>query len=351
MTNAKDRSNRMKSLFANVDRAELEKHIPSPAAAVGRPSTSGSMSGAVKSMQQTFSAVELENERLRTQLQSGESGIELDPADIIPAFVRDRMDFEDSPEFAGFVDGIRREGQKLPILVRPLPDQPGRYQIAYGHRRHRACQIIGIPVRAVVAPLTDEELVVAQGIENAERANPSFIEQAMYAVDLKKRGFTRETIARALGRNEEKGLAYISMLTATASALPEALVRKIGPAPAIGRPKWEKLGSFFNDQKLPAEINSALNGLVGSEKFLSLTTDERFLAALRILDRPSRSENEKATGEIDLGHGVVVTTKRTSKAMQISIPHAPAPGLSSWLVERLPALMEEFKRSNEARNS
>lgn len=168
MTNAKDRSNRMKNLFGNVDRAELEKHIPSPVADKSRTHAPGT-SGAVKSMQQTFSAVEAENERLRAQLQSAEIAVELDPANVDPAFVRDRMDFEDDPEFLNFVEGIRREGQKLPILVRPLPDRPGHYQVAYGHRRHRACQILGIPVRAVVAPLTDEELVVAQGIENAER--------------------------------------------------------------------------------------------------------------------------------------------------------------------------------------
>ncbi len=93
MTNAKDRSNRMKNLFANVDRAELEKHIPSPAADKSKPHAAG-MSGAVKSMQQTFSAVEAENERLRAQLQSAEVAVELDPAHIIPAFVRDRMDFD-----------------------------------------------------------------------------------------------------------------------------------------------------------------------------------------------------------------------------------------------------------------
>ena len=53
MTNAKDRSNRMKSLFGNVDRAELEKHLPAPAGDKARPNPSD-MSGAVKSMQQSF---------------------------------------------------------------------------------------------------------------------------------------------------------------------------------------------------------------------------------------------------------------------------------------------------------
>ncbi|MGO7888607.1 plasmid partitioning protein RepB, partial [Rhizobium ruizarguesonis] len=58
MTNAKERSNRMKSLFANVDSAELAKKISAgPAVKVG--------AGAVKSMDRAFVAVEEENERLR----------------------------------------------------------------------------------------------------------------------------------------------------------------------------------------------------------------------------------------------------------------------------------------------
>jgi ParB family chromosome partitioning protein len=333
----------MKSLFANVDRAELEKHLPSPALDKSRPNSSG-MSGAVKSMQQSFSAVEAENERLRAQLQSAETAVELDPATIVPSFVRDRMDIEGNPQFPQFVEGLRTEGQKLPILVRPMPDRANAYQVAYGHRRLRACQILGIPVRAIVMPLTDEQLVVAQGIENTERENLSFIEQALFAVELKKRGFPRETIAKALGRSEEKGLAYISMLTSTASALPEELVRKIGPAPSVGRPKWEKLGSFFEDQKLPAKANSAVNGLVASERWQAQSTDERFAAVLRVLDRPVPAEKPRAT-EVDLGDGLSVTTKLTPKATQISIPHAPAPGLSAWLLDRLPELVEEFRRS------
>lgn len=349
VTNAKDRSNRMKSLFGNVDRAELEKHLPSSTVEKLRPTSTG-MSGAVKSMQQSFSAVEAENERLRAQLQSADTIVELDPTTVVPSFVRDRLDLDDNPQFPQFVESIRKEGQKLPILVRPVPDQAGAHQVAYGHRRLRACQIIGIPVRAIVLPLTDEQLVLAQGIENTERENLSFIEQALFAVELRNRGFSRETIAKALGRGEEKGLAYISILTSTATALPDALIRKIGPAPSVGRPKWEKLGSFFNDQKLSPDANSALNGLVGSEKWQALGTDDRFAAVLRILDRPAAA-SEQLVAEVDLGEGVVLTTKRTSKATQISIPHTPVPGLSAWLIERLPQLVEEFKRLEQGAKS
>lgn len=340
----------MRNMFGNIDRAELEKHIPSPADSTPRLNPSG-MSGAVKSMQHSFSAVEAENEQLRTQLRLGGVVVELDPANIIPSFVKDRLDIEGSPQFKDFVESIRREGQKHPILVRPTPDNPEVYQVAYGHRRLRACLIIGIPVRAIVRSLTDEQLVLEQGIENTERENLSFIEQALFAAELKRNNFSRETIAKALGRSEEKGLAYISFLTSTVSAIPESLIRKIGPAPGIGRPKWDKLGSFFKDQKLSSDANSAVNGLVGSQKWQALGSDERFEAILGVLDRTNRSVSDVTTGTVDLGDGVIVAIKQTPKAMQISIPHASAPGLSSWLIKRLPALMEEFKQSERGEGS
>lgn len=345
MTNPKDRSNQMKRLFGTVDRAELEKRLPSPAAEKPRAS-SGGMSGAVKSMQLTFSAVEEENERLRAQLQSATAVVELDPALLVPSFVRDRMEIEEDPRFPLFVESIKSEGQKLPILVRPVPGKPDAYQVAYGHRRLRACQLLGIPVRAIVMPLTDEQLILAQGIENSERADPSFIEQALFASELRNRGFAREMIAKALGRGEEKGLAYISILTTLASALPEELVRKIGPAPNVGRPKWEKLRGFFKDQKLPAKANSAVNGLVTSEKWLSLNSDARFAALLRLLSGQTEASSSQLS-EVDLGGGLSVMTKLTSKATEISIPHDPAPGLSAWLIERLPQLVEEFRKSEQ----
>ncbi len=89
----------------------------------------------------------------------------------------------------GLVEAIREQGQQVPILVRPHPDRPGRYQVAFGHRRLRAVAEIGIPVRAVVRDLTDEQLVVAQGQENNERRDLSYIEKARFAQKLQLRFF------------------------------------------------------------------------------------------------------------------------------------------------------------------
>jgi ParB family chromosome partitioning protein len=87
-------------------------------------------------------------------------------------------------------------GQTSPVLVRPHLETPGRYQVAFGHRRLRAVAELRRPVCCIVEPLTDRDrdLVIAQGQENSARPNLSFIERGRFAQALKSAGYERETI-------------------------------------------------------------------------------------------------------------------------------------------------------------
>lgn len=161
-----------------------------------------------------------------------------------PSFVRDRLEGPaDAPEegdptgIAALAASIAACGQAVPILVRPAPDAPGRYQIAYGHRRWLACRKLGRPVRALVRPLDDEALVIAQGQENNARRDLSFIERAHFAAMLVKRGLPRTVIGEALGIDK----TALSRLLAVAEGLPEGLAEAIGRAPKAGRSRWLKL--------------------------------------------------------------------------------------------------------------
>src|SRR5271169_3127779 len=71
---------------------------------------------------------------LRGQIASGSVVVELDPAQVEPSFISDRLAPTDDSQYRQLVESIRRDGQKIPILVRPHPDKSGIYQIAYGHR-------------------------------------------------------------------------------------------------------------------------------------------------------------------------------------------------------------------------
>lgn len=91
------------------------------------------------------------------------------------------------------------------ILVIRLPD--GGYEIVFGHRRHRACLDLGLPIKAVVwgGSVDDTELILIQDAENRCRTNPSVLDQGrMYAALTGKGGkekvFESErALARAFG--------------------------------------------------------------------------------------------------------------------------------------------------------
>lgn len=341
MANPRERNQRIKSLFGNVDPEALGKQSPPPQPESDKRRVGA---GAVKSMDRAFVSIEEENKRLHDQLLSSETIIELDPSRVVPSFVNDRLDIEGDRNFQAFVEGIREAGQKLPILVRPLPGKPGHYQAAYGHRRLRACQILKRPVKAIVRELSDEELVVSQGIENSERLNLSFIEQAIFALALMEKGFSRETISEALGRNEGKRLAYISILTNIASLIPEDLVRLIGAAPSTGRPKWEKLGSLIENRVLSSAQAKAIEPVVQAQSWAESDSDQRFALVFGAL-----GERERQTAivtELRIA-GMVITATQTDTKTNISIPNNRIPGLSTWLLKRLPDLVAEFQAKRE----
>jgi len=73
-------------------------------------------------------------------------------------------------------------GNVQAIKVRPWPGKPGEFEIVFGHRRHRACLELGLPVLAAIEELTDVELFTQMERENRQRADLRPFEQGvMYA--------------------------------------------------------------------------------------------------------------------------------------------------------------------------
>ena len=81
-------------------------------------------------MAETLNAVNRADE-LEEQLRSGHAVVDLDPSTVDASFVPDRMAYSEEAH-RELVQAIKAEGQIVPILVRPHPQQ-GRYQVAYGH--------------------------------------------------------------------------------------------------------------------------------------------------------------------------------------------------------------------------
>ncbi|MCD1618089.1 plasmid partitioning protein RepB [Salipiger marinus] len=175
----------------------------------------------------------------------------LDPGLIRMSAVMDRIDPSDGLD--ELVESIREHGQKVPVLVRRLAD--GGFEIVYGRRRLLACRELGKKVRATVMEMTDEEALIAQGVENNARQDPSFIERALFVA-----GIIRELGRTEAARKNAQTVAYralqideslVSRMNRIATGIPNELIRAIGPAHGVGRRNWEKL--FRLCEKDPAK--------------------------------------------------------------------------------------------------
>jgi ParB family chromosome partitioning protein len=113
---------------------------------------------------------------------------------------RRHFDNDDLQELA---DSIRERGVIQPILVRPLADAAGEYQIVTGERRWRAAQLAGLhQIPALVRDLDDLEVLELAMIENIQRADLNALEEARgYAVMIKRFNRTHETIAGIVGKS------------------------------------------------------------------------------------------------------------------------------------------------------
>lgn len=162
---------------------------------------------------------------------------ELEPYQIEDTRVADRLDPEDVHDLR---TSIEATGQTVPILVRRHATEPDKYLLVYGRRRLEAIRtsVKVTKVRALIAHLDDDTAVQAQITENVGRRDLSYIEKALFAHELIENGFGNQTrVAEVLTATK----STISMALAIVDGIGPDLIRAIGPAHGIGRPRWETL--------------------------------------------------------------------------------------------------------------
>lgn len=335
MMAGRDRKNSLKALFGDaIPVAPEVKSMPAgEEAQAPRPdAVPRAASGAVKAMGLSLSSITREAEEarvLRQALEEGERIVPIDTDRIDASFISDRLSDEDrdDPDFETLVESIRDSGQQVPILVRPHPSMPGRFQVAYGHRRLKAARRLGQQVKVIVRALTDDELVLAQGKENAERRNLSFIERALFARALTERGFDRKLVGEALAVQKSE----LSRLLQVAEAVPEHVARQIGPAPKAGRDRWMALGALLQTEADRAKADAE----VFSQRFRSSDTDTRFQI---VFDRLTRRMKEQKPQPAELkgpDGQVFARISRKGKAVRIEFDAKAPPEFVEALTARL----------------
>lgn len=100
-------------------------------------------------------------------------------------------------------------GNVVPVLVRPVSGDPDAdFEVTYGHRRTKACQEEGLPLLAIVQPLTDLEHWLAMARENMHREDLTPYELGdMYVNALHDKFFEN---AAQLAVHFEKSRAHVS---------------------------------------------------------------------------------------------------------------------------------------------
>lgn len=137
-----------------------------------------------------------------------------------------RKEFAEA-ELDELAQSIKEHGLLQPILVRPYSKG---YELVAGERRLRACKRLGLKsIPSIVKELSDEEVAVLCLIENLQREELSFLEEAMgYENLIKGFNMTQEQVAATVGKSQSTIANKLRLLK-----LPEE-VREVIRKNAIG---------------------------------------------------------------------------------------------------------------------
>ncbi|MCV6545880.1 MAG: plasmid partitioning protein RepB [Cohaesibacter sp.] len=219
--------------------------------------------GASRSMVSTIEEM-AENSK---KMMEGETIVSLDAALIDQSFVADRLE-TDHQAFEDLKQAIADHGQSTPILVRPHPQQSGRYMVVYGHRRARACRDLGMEVKAVVKSLDDIAHIITQGQENTARSDLTFIEKALFARKLADMGQEKAVIQAALTLDA----TLLSRMQSITQTIPAELLDTLGAARGIGRDRWEELKRLV----LPPKQRAVALAMIEEPAFQEAESAQKF---------------------------------------------------------------------------
>ena len=109
-----------------------------------------------------FTMQEVRDERKLTRIRNL-------PVDQIVDFPDHPYRVRDDEDMAYLVESIRANGVLTPVTVRKIPG--GRYEMISGHRRKRACEILGIrTIRGEVLDLDEDTAVIMMCDSNLQRS-------------------------------------------------------------------------------------------------------------------------------------------------------------------------------------
>lgn len=155
---------------------------------------------------------------------------------VVPNPLQPRRTFPDQ-ELDELATSIRENGLLQPLVVRPAPGAPDRFELVAGERRFRAVTRLGwedVPV--LVREASDETLLVLSLVENLQREALNPMEEAEgYRSLVERFGMSQADIARAVGKDRSTVANLLRLLNLLPSVrkLVEAGELSMGHARAL----------------------------------------------------------------------------------------------------------------------
>ncbi|NLT95696.1 MAG: nucleoid occlusion protein [Clostridia bacterium] len=161
-----------------------------------------------------FFGININNEIDKNEIKN------LDLDSIYPNPFQPRRVF-DNAHLEELAQSIREFGVLQPILVRKIGTG---YELVAGERRFRASQLAGLKtIPAIVKNLSDKEIAEMALIENLQREDLNYFEEAEgYAKLMKEFGITQEEIAKRMGKSQSTIANKLRLLN-----LPESVRKEI----------------------------------------------------------------------------------------------------------------------------
>lgn len=163
-----------------------------------------------KAMRRTAKKVSIKKSKpIKPLLQDGEpEKIPIDKIDLSPLNYRKYYSETDLQEFA---KELAIHGIISSLTVRPATD--GRYELVVGERRWRAAKIAKLKeAPAIIAPLSDDEVIEIQLAENLQREDPHPMHEAQGIGQLQKKRKSIDEISKRLGKSKAFVYSRIKLL-------------------------------------------------------------------------------------------------------------------------------------------
>lgn len=229
------------------------------------------------------------------------------PSLIKPFEFHDRADFisKDDPDIIQFAEELRRDGQELPISVRPLLNDPHfKYELVFGCRRHLASLVIAdedpeFLIKAFVEKISDFDAVKKMLVENENRKEIPALVRYINAEKVISAGIMKNAEYAAL-------ISISSTSLSTSTLLARFYLDELSvdcPSPELLSIKKVSLVKAIFSQNIEhynALVSRARAKGLKNHKFLNFILQKDELPSVSLSERFSVSKNSAKNGRFTI---------------------------------------------------